>query len=140
MIRDERGFTLVELAIVVLIISILAAMAQPHYSHMRTRARAAQAVSELDNLRSAVVRYQGLNHAWPPEAAAGIIPLGLQAQLQDGYSFTRTGYTLDYDNWGGIPFVVGVTLITTDTELGAMILQSVGNMWNSGDRYSMVIE
>ncbi len=140
MIRNERGFTLVELAVVVLIIGILAALAQPHYNHMRTRAKAAQAVSELDNLRSAVLRFQGLNHAWPPEAAAGIIPVGLQAQLQDGYSFTRSGYTLDYDNWGGVPFVVGVTLVTTDTTLGAMIMQIVGNMWQSSDRYSMVIE
>ncbi len=140
MIRNERGFTLVELSVVVLIISILAALAQPHYNHMRTRAKAAQAVSELDNLRSAVVRFQGLNHAWPPEALAGIIPTGLEAQLQDGYTFTRPGYTLDYDYWGGVPFVVGVTLVTTDTDLGDMIMQIVGSMWQSGDRYSMVIE
>ena len=140
MIHNERGFTLVELAVVVLIIALLAALAQPHYNHMRTRAKAAQAVSELDNLRSAVVRFQGLYHAWPPEALAGIIPTGLEAQLQDGYTFARPGYTLDYDYWGGVPFVVGVTLVTTDTDLGDMILQLVGSMWQSGDRYSMVIE
>ena len=140
MIHNERGFTLVELAVVVLIIALLAALAQPHYNHMRTRAKAAQAVSELDNLRSAVVRFQGLNHAWPPEALAGIIPTGLEAQLQDGYTFARPGYTLDYDYWGGVPFVVGVTLVTTDTDLGDMILQLVGSMWQSGDRYRMVIE
>ena len=140
MIRDERGFTLVEIAVVVLIISILAGLAQPHYRLIRTRANAAQAVSELDNLRSAVVRFQGLNHMWPPEATEGVIPVGLEAQLQDGYSFTRSGYTLDYDNWGGVPFTVGVTMVTTDAELGAMVLQIVGNMWQSGDRYSMVIE
>lgn len=140
MIRNERGFTLIELAVVVLIIALLAVLAQPHHNHLRTRAKAAQAVSELDNLRSAVVRFQALNHAWPPEALAGIIPTGLEAQLQDGYSFTRPGYTLDYDYWGGVPFVVGVTLVTTDTDLGDMILQLVGSMWQSGDRYSMVIE
>ena len=140
MIRNERGFTLVELSVVVLIISIVAALAQPHYNHMRTRARAAQAVSELDNLRSAVLRFQGLNHTWPPEATVGVIPAGLQTQLQEGYSFTRSGYTLDYDYWGGVPFKVGVTIVTTDTDLGAMLMQIVGSMWQSGDRYSMVIE
>ena len=140
MIRDERGFTMVELVVVVLIVSILAAIAQPHYSTMRTRARAAQVVSELDNLRSAVVRFQGLNHAWPPEALVGMVPVGLEAQLQDGYTFNRTGYALDYDYWGGAPFVVGVTVVTTDTVLGDMVMQIVGNMWQSGDRYSMVIE
>ncbi|MFV2007429.1 MAG: type IV pilin protein [Longimicrobiales bacterium] len=140
MMRNEQGFTLVELAVVVLIIGILAAIAQPNYKSIRTRARAAQAVSELDNVRSAVIRFQGLNYAWPPEAAAGVIPAGLQAQLQDGYSFTKSGYTLDYDFWGGAPFVVGVTLVTTDTALGDMIMQIVGSMWQSGDRYSMVIE
>lgn len=140
MVREERGFTLVELAVVVLIVSILAALAQPHYNHMRTRAKAAQVISDMDAVRQAVIQYQGLNHAWPPETVAGVIPPGLEIHLQDGYSFNQPGYTVDFDNWGGTPFVVGVTVVTADSLLGGMMMQIMGNMWNSGDRYSMVIE
>ncbi len=55
----------------------------------------------------------------------------------------RTGddYTLDYDNWGGTPFMIGVTLITSDSILGRTALEMLASpKWNSGDKYTWVIE
>ena len=50
-LRSERGFTLVELGIVMAIIAILAAVAYPTYTGMRQRAYAAEAKAAMQEVR-----------------------------------------------------------------------------------------
>ena len=52
--RAQQGFTLIELMIVVAIIGILAAVALPQYKNYTSKARAANAVTEVNGLKSAV--------------------------------------------------------------------------------------
>jgi type IV pilus assembly protein PilA len=56
-IRSKKGFTLVELMIVVAIIGILAAIAIPNFLNFRMKAKTSEAKSNLGAIRSTEVAY-----------------------------------------------------------------------------------
>src|SRR5512134_3114179 len=56
-IRNRKGFTLVELMIVVAIIGILAAIAIPNFLNFRLKAKTSEAKSNLGAIRSTEVAY-----------------------------------------------------------------------------------
>lgn len=56
--KHQRGFTLLELLMVVIIIAILAAIAVPQYFRAAERSRAAEALQILGSMRGAEVRYK----------------------------------------------------------------------------------
>jgi type IV pilus assembly protein PilA len=55
--RNEEGFTLIELMIVVAIIGILAAVAVPNFISYRDRSRVASAVATAGSIRAALAAY-----------------------------------------------------------------------------------
>ena len=73
--------------------------------------------------------------------SSGIVPPGLDTYPPDGFDLVQNGYTLDYDYWGGSPFLLGVTLITSDSVLGRTALEMLSSpKWNAGDKCTWVIE
>ena len=139
--RDRKGVTMIELLVVMLILSIVAALAQPRLSGVIVKARAADAISDMQIVRLAVYNYQTDQQSWPADVDRGIVPPGLDVYLPESFDLVKEDYTLDYDNWGGTPFMIGVTLITGDSILGRTALEMLASpKWNSGDKYTWVIE
>jgi type IV pilus assembly protein PilA len=69
LIRSERGFTLIEMMIVVAILGILCAIAVPAYLSYTARAQVMEGLSLAGGWKVAIVEYYGENGSWPSQSA-----------------------------------------------------------------------
>lgn len=113
--KAQKGFTLVELMIVVVVVSILAAIAVPAYSNYVMRGKITEATSNLASLRVSMEQYYQDNRTYLNGAACGVVmPVAPAVQYftftcaatQNAYTLTATGtggmtgftYTVDQAN------------------------------------------
>jgi general secretion pathway protein G len=94
--RHERGFTLVELLVVISLISILAAMGLVQYRNSITRAAEATLKTDLFRMRDAIDQYY---------ADKGKYPSTLDALVSDGYlrKMPEDPITHSADTWQTVP-------------------------------------
>ena len=137
----RSGYTLIELLTVMVLISVLAAIAQPRLRHAVMRAKAATVIGDLDVVKVAVINYEADRATWPDEAGPGVIPPGLEPYLPSGFSFVKPEYELDYDNRvGSGVFDVGLSLVTRDEQLGRAVFALLrGGAYTVGDRHTWVL-
>jgi prepilin-type N-terminal cleavage/methylation domain-containing protein len=103
---NEKGFSLVELLVVVIIIAIVAAIAIPNLLASRRAANEASAISSLRTIHSAQVTYfatTGANSNYGTLAQLGTADLIDSALAAAG---TKSGYTFALTLPGAAPFSV----------------------------------
>jgi type IV pilus assembly protein PilA len=119
-IRNRKGFTLVELMIVVAIIGILAAIAIPNFLQFRLKAKTSEAKSNLGAIRSTEVAYfaewnfyigneaanpgtgtlDGAKRPWDTNTTFSIIGFAPEGQVYYDYALLPAGTTFNLQSAG----------------------------------------
>ena len=105
-VKEKKGFTLIELMIVVLVIGIIAALSMPSLSKSKMAAHEASAISAVRSLVTAQITYatKGTSAGnFAPDLtalqAANLIDSVLGSGTMEAYSFSLSGsgvlYTID---------------------------------------------
>lgn len=132
----RRGFTLIEMLIVMLVIGILASIAVLKYIDLTNEALSAKVTSEMHVIRLATLNYYFDTQAWPADAPPGSVPPELVSYLPGNFAFTQKKYLLDFDNVAGPSggSTVGITVQSPDTRLTNKLVSRLG----SGTPYLVV--
>ena len=126
--KSSKGFTLIELMIVVAIIGILAAIAIPAYQNYTIRAQVTEGLTLADGWKTAIAEYYAITGNWPTTAN---LTSGGQVTSQGKYetvAVTTPGViTITYGAQANTKIATTVLGLTAFTNSNNDILWQCGN-------------
>ena len=102
--RKEKGFTLVELMVVIIILAVLTGIAIPSYMALRNRARQTAAKAEMTNMATAIELFMSDYSEYPGD---GLAELTLELEgaaggtLNGANQYVYMSSVPQTDPWGG---------------------------------------
>lgn len=130
-----RGFTLVEIMVVVMIISMLIAAGVPAMLHMKRRSVASAVANDLRVFAAAFDAYAHEAGSWPAETEPGITPPEMDSRLNPTAWLRRTPMGGQY-NWeynqmhAGTRYRAAIAITST----GSMPVEQDADLYETIDR------
>ncbi|HNX69411.1 MAG TPA: prepilin-type N-terminal cleavage/methylation domain-containing protein [Candidatus Omnitrophota bacterium] len=127
--RSDKGFTLIEVLVVVVIISVLAALIVPRITGNVKRARLAEAIQTCGMIARAQVRYASIYGALTTDLSKLDITLKPSTAFPGGSYYA---WTYDGDYQGAVCFGLGFgpgrspAMVETDHKLGVDMIYNNG--------------
>jgi prepilin-type N-terminal cleavage/methylation domain-containing protein len=118
--RDQRAFTLVEIMVALLIVSLLAAVSMPIAKRSIQSARASTIANDLRVFYNAYSSHAQQTGSYPPEVAVGVMPPLMVGQLGTTSWRRRTPigglYNWDFNrNHGGTVYRAAIAITRSGT-------------------------
>ena len=129
---SRKGFTLVELVVVVMILGILAGIAAPRLIGTGSDAEMASLMTEVKVLFDAIELFTANNGSPPLDTYPGVCPPELEPYL-DGTAFTRNRPLGGYWDYNVDPSGTRVNLEIYRPTVSTTMLSEIDNRWDDGN-------
>ena len=108
-LNNEKGFTLMEVLIVVIVIAILSMVASPYYKDHLERQKAASAISTLRMFTDSMERYMAL-HNETPTSNLSLLDMDIDKTKLGGVNnseYSDSSFTYRLENYGSKDYMTG---------------------------------
>ena len=135
MTKSQKGFTLIELMIVVVIIGILAAIAIPNFIAMQDRAKEGSTKANMHTFQLAAEDYGVQNDGTYAAAAGSVVPLLPRAGVNFKNPFNNTAQAWNDQTAWAVPLASGVSTTPGCTAYGdsVQLKYQVAGVGKNGD-------